>query len=559
MKHFGIGLAATFAALLALGAGHAMAATARPAPGARTDQVLTYGMSQDQNRFSPLTQINRATVRRLVPVWNYSLNDSNGQEGQPLLQDGVIYFTTAHATVAVDALSGRQLWKTPISFAADVGQSICCGQVNRGGAIFQGRLYRTTLDDRVQALDLKTGKIAWESKAADYKEGVAMTGAPLIADGVVITGMAGGEFGVRGFLDGWDAATGKKLWRTYTIPAPGEPGSESWTKPGAWERGGGPTWVTGSYDPGLGLVYWGVGNGGPWNPTSRPGDNLYTDSVLALRPKTGELVWHYQFTPNDGYDYDGVNELVQTELKVRGVTHKVIMQANRNGFFYVIDRADGSLLAANPFVKVTWADRLDPKTGRPVLSAASLKARAQSDGVELWPSLFGGKNWQPMSFSKSTGLAYANTINLGWIYKLEEEPEFRKRAVYLGIRFPAEMKHDGPEGYLKAIDPLTGKARWAHPWDLVSMSGVMTTAGGLVFTGSMTGEFLALDDRTGKVLWKFQTGSGIVGQPIAWSRNGKQYITVPSGLGGVYPASMGSEKLASVPLGDSLWTFALLP
>ena len=545
------------AAILALAA--TSAAAAPHTSDARTDQVLSYGMSQDQNRFSTLAQINRQTIRRLVPVWNYSLNDSNGQEGQPLVVDGVIYFTTAHATVAVDALTGRQVWKTVIEFKPDVGQTICCGQVNRGGAIFQGRLYRTTLDARVQALDLKTGKVVWESKAADYKDGVGMTGAPLVADGVVITGVAGGEFGVRGFLDGWDPATGKRLWRTYTIPAPGEPGSETWTKAGAWEHGGGPTWLTGSYDPKLGLVYWGVGNGGPWNPGSRPGDNLYTDSVLALKPQTGEIVWHYQFTPNDGYDYDGVNELVQTELKVGGVPHKVILQANRNGYFYVIDRANGRLLAANPFVRVTWADKVDMKTGRPVLSAGSVKAFGSHDAVELWPSLFGGKNWQPMSFSPATGLAYANTNNLGWIYQREDDPDFRKGAVYLGIKFPAEMKHDGPEGYLKAIDPLTGKARWSHPWDLLSMSGVMSTAGGLVFTGSMTGEFLALDDRTGKVLWRFQTGSGMVSQPITWSRNGRQYITVASGLGGVYPASMGSGKLSSVPLGDSLWTFALLP
>jgi alcohol dehydrogenase (cytochrome c) len=549
--------------LAAVGLGLAMATAAAAQDdadlraSAQTDRVLTYGMGYDNDRYSPLAQINRATVRRLVPVWSYSLNDNVGEEGQPLLLDGTIYFNSVHATVAIDAVSGHQLWKAPIELPADAARLVCCGMDSRGVAVYRGRIFRATLDDRIQALDLKTGKVAWTSKAADYKDGYAMTGAPLLADGVLITGVAGGEFGARGFLDGWDPETGKRLWRTWTIPEPGQPGSETWTTPDAWKHGGGPTWTSGSYDPALGLVYWGAGNGGPWNPNYRAGDNLYTDSALAIRPKTGEIVWHYQFTPNDPYDYDGVNELVQADLMVGGAPRKVIMQADRNGFFYVIDRASGKLLAANPFVKVTWAERVDMATGRPVETPASIAARTSRTGVEIWPGALGGKNWSPMAFSRKTGLAYANTLNGGMKYQVEDD-EYRKGLPYVAIKFPPEAVQDGPPGFLKAIDPLTGRARWSHAWDIASFSGVLATAGDLVFTGASTGEFVAFDASDGKLLWQFHVGAGVMGQPIAWQKDGRQYVTVAAGLGGI-AMIVGGERLASVPAGDSLWTFALLP
>jgi alcohol dehydrogenase (cytochrome c) len=551
--------------LAALSAGLALAASTAGAQddadlraSARTDRVLTYGMGYDQGRFSALAQINRATVRRLVPVWNYSLNDNVGEEGQPLVLDGTIYFASVHATVAIDAVSGRQLWKAPIELPADATRVVCCGLVSRGVAVYRGRLYRATLDDRIQALDLKTGKVEWTSTAVDYHDGYAMTGAPLLADGVLITGVAGGEFGIRGFLDGWDPQTGKRLWRTYTIPEPGQPGSETWTTPDSWKHGGGPTWTTGSYDPVLGLVYWGVGNGGPWDANRRAGDNLYTDCVLAIRPKTGEIVWHYQFTPNDPYDYDGVNELVQADLTVGGERRKVIMQADRNGFFYVIDRASGKLLAANPFVKVTWAERVDLATGRPVETAASAAARKAKTPVEVWPSALGGKNWSPMAFSPKTGLAYANTLNQGAQYQLEDD-EYQKGLPYFGVNVRAGSVVDGPDGFLKAIDPLSGRAKWVHPWPTAGTAGVLATAGDLVFTGSTTGQFMAFDASTGEVLWQFQAGSGIVGQPITFQKDGRQYVTVPSGIGGAAAYLVSRERLGSVPAGDSLWTFALLP
>jgi len=521
-----------------------------------TGNVLTYGMGYGLQRFSPLTQIGKASVKRLVPVWNFSLNNPQGQESQPIVHDGVMYVTTHTDTFAIDVLSAKQVWRNTLEFAADVPKMACCGLLNRGAAIYQGKVFRTTLDAQVQALDARTGKELWKSKAIDYKLGHSMTVAPLVANGVLITGISGGEYGTRGFIDGWDPDTGKALWRRYTTAAPGEKGGDTWPGDTA-QKGGAPAWLTGSYDPELDLVYWGTGNAGPWNAEFRKGDNLYVSSVLALRPKTGEIVWHYQFTPNDPFDYDAVNELVHATLAVNGVKTKVIMQANKNGFFYVIDRTNGRLLAANQFAKkVNWADRIDLASGRPVESEVTRKFRA-GEKVEVWPSAFGGKNWMPMSFSPKTGLAYANTLNTGMPYKLLT-PEYKQGEWFLGIEFTGFAYPQGPRGSLQAIDPMTGKAKWEMPWEeMPSLSGTLATAGGLVFTGAMSGEFMALDADNGKKLWQFQTGSGIIGQPITWQHKGRQYVSVVSGVGGVY-ALGGDERLATVPAGGSVWTFALM-
>ena len=464
-----------------------------------------------------------------------------------------MYLTTHDATVAIDALTGRQIWKTKVEYPPATPRVACCGIVNRGLAAYEGRLFRTTLDAHVVAYDMKTGKRLWKSKAINFKAGYSMTVAPLVADGVVITGISGGEYGIRGFLDGWDPRTGKHLWRRYTVPSPRAKGGDTW--PGdTWKHGGGATWLTGSYDPELNLVYWGVGNPGSWNALVRKGDNLYTNSVIAIRPKTGEIVWHYQFTPNDAFDYDGVNELILADLKVNGENRKVLMQANRNGFFYVIDRTNGKLLAANPFVKVNWADGVDMKTGRPIKSAITKQMYAGKQ-VEIWPSAFGGKNWMPMSYNPQTGLAYANTLNFGWTYQAQV-PKYRAGVFYFGAKF-AWAYPKGPRGYLKAIDPMTGKAKWEIASELPNFAGTLSTAGGLVFTGTETGAFKAYDAETGKELWHFQTGSGIVGQPITWSHDGRQYVTVTSGIGGVYSLFSGDERLAQIPPGGSVWTFAL--
>ena len=433
----------------------------------------------------------------------------------------------------------------------------CCGIINRGAAIYDGKIFRTTLDANVIALDAQTGKELWRKNAIDFKNGYAMTVAPLVADGVVITGISGGEFGIRGFIDGWDPKTGEHLWRTYTIPGPGEPGNETW--PGdTWKHGGAPTWVTGSFDPELRTVYWGTGNAGSFNAALRQGDNLYTSSMLALDPKTGKIKWHYQFSPNDPFDYDAIGEPVLATIKVNGTPTKVLMQANKNGFFYVLDRINGKLLAANPYVKVNWASAIDMKTGRPVETELTKKARA-GEQVTVWPSAFGGKNWEPMSFNPQTETAYANTLNIGWNYKAVPS-EYKAGEFYWGVDLSLGWAWpDGPRGYLKAIDPLTGTTKWESPSDIPRFSGVLSTAGGLVFSGQLTGEFEAFDADSGKKLWQFQTGSGIEGQPITWEQDGVQYVAIASGYGGVYSLFSGDPRLASIPAGGSLWVFALAP
>ena len=526
------------------------------------DRVLTYGMSYNHQRFSTLTQINKQTVSRLVPAWAYSLDSNTGEESQALVMDGVMYITSHDKTVALDAVTGREIWKTMVTYPAETVQTVCCGIVNRGGALFNGRFYRTILDGRVQALDAKTGKEIWNVRSGNVKDGVAMTGAPLVVNGVVMVGVAGSEFSARGYLEGYDAETGKRLWRHYTVPSPGEKGANTWPDNAAKARGGS-TWTTGSYDPELDLVYWGVGNPSPWNPLDRKGDNLFTNTILAVKPKTGEFVWYYQTSPNDPFDHDNVNALILADLNVGGGARKVVMQASRNGFFYVLDRKNGELLAANKYVKVTWADKVDMATGRPVWSEDTKKILSGVAKIQSWPFIAGGTNWFPMSYSPMTGLAYVNTFNIGVEY--EPLPVEQVRNLKEGdrsgggtVKQTAIYPDPDPRGYLKAIDPLTGAAKWQTGFKSPNYSGTLVTAGGLVFTGQLTGEFIALDADTGKILWQFQTPSGIIGQPVTFERNGAQYVTVTSGIGGVY-ARQPDPNLAHVPRGGSLWTFKLLP
>lgn len=551
-------LAGALLAGLTLGGGQALAQSAEDlkADAKSTGNVLTYGMGYNNQRYSPLKQIHTGNVSKMAPVWAYSLNNPQSAQSQPVIHDGVMYVTTHNATVALNPVTGRQIWKQEIELPQDVFKYACCGILNRGATLYDGKLYRTTLDAHVVAMDAKTGKELWKVKAVDYLAGHAMTSAPLVANGVLLTGIAGGEYGTRGFIDAWDPATGKKLWRFYTTAAPGEKGGDTWPGDTAM-KGGAPTWLTGVYDPELDLVYWGTGNGGPWNPTVRQGDNLYINSVLALRPKTGELVWHYQFSPNDPYDYDATEVGMLIDMKVGGKDRKVLAQANRNGFFYVLDRTNGELLAANPYVKVNWAERIDLKTGRPVLTEVDRRARAGED-VEIFPSVLGGKNYTPMSWNPDTGLAYANTLNISWPYQLSK-PEYRGGGEwYLGVNFRGvNMPKDAPHGYLSAIDPMTGKSKWQMPWPgQPSMAGTLSTAGGLVITGAATGELIAVDAKNGKKLWEFQTSSGIIAAPITWEHQGKQYVTVVVGSGGVW-ALLGDERMSQTPAGGSVWTFAV--
>ena len=368
--------------------------------GKRTDEIITYGISYTQQRFSPLKQINRDTVRRLVPAWSYSTANNYGEEAQPLIKDGVIYVTSQDKTVAIDALTGKEIWKTMVEYPPETTRVVCCGIVNRGAALYQGRVFRVTLDARVIALDQKTGKEIWSTRFGDPKFGVSGTGAPLVANGVVIIGAAGAQYGIRGFLDGYDPQTGERLWRHFTIPLPGEPGSDTWPD-NAKRAKGGSSWTTGSYDPELDLVFWGIGNPAPWDPLDRKGDNLYTDTVMAIRPKTGEVVWYYQMSPNDPFDHDGTNTLVQAELNVHGKPTKVVMQASRNGFFYVLERATGKLIAANKYVKVTWADHIDMETGRPVWSETTKEIVNGPATVVTYPNIGAGRTGSPCPTARS--------------------------------------------------------------------------------------------------------------------------------------------------------------
>jgi alcohol dehydrogenase (cytochrome c) len=518
-------------------------------------------MGWGQQRHAPMKQISPASVKKLVPVWNLSLDNSANASSQPLVIDGTMYVATHSHTLAVDAVSGRQKWKTPIELPADVNGYLCCGIHSRGLAALDGVLYRTTLDAHVMAISMADGKTLWRQKAADYKLGYSQTHAPLIAGDTLITGISGGEYGTRGFLDGWDLKTGAKKWRRYTTAAPGEKGGDTWL-PGRHENGGAPTWLTGTYDPELDLVYWGTGNGGPWNPATRGGDSLYICSVLAIRPATGEIVWHYQFSPGDPYDYDGTNELVLADVAVGGKPVKALMQANRNGYFYVLDRTSGKLLSAAQFgKKVNWASGIDMKTGRPIdtpMTAAVRKTEQATDFVEVWPSAFGGKNWMPMSYDPGRKLAFFNTVNLGMKVKYVKQEKPDGPNWYLGLELGGFVgPEDGNRGALIAWNPATGKKVWEVPNKSPFWAGVLSTAGGVVFTGSQTGQFMAFDATNGKKLWSFQTGSGITGLPIAWEHKGKAYVTVLSGAATVYGALAGDPDLANMPAGSSVWTFAL--
>ena len=522
--------------------------------GKNTDVLTTHSMGYDRKSYSPLRQINRTNVKRLVPVWTTSLWNEMGELAAPAIYNGVMYVINGRWTFALDARSGRQIWRTPVTL--EMGTT--GAPITRGGPVlYNGKLFRITYDNHLVALDMKTGKELWNQKYAEGKEGYYSTGAPIIANGVLISGMAGGERTTRGFLDGWDPDTGKKLWRRYTIPAPGEPGSETWPRDSeAWKYGGGPTWRSGSYDPELDLVYWGTGNAEPYDPHPRGGlDSLYTSSVIAIRPKTGEIACFYQFTPNDVYDVDGTDEMVLADIQVGGRPRKVMIQANKNGFLYVIDRTNCQLIAANPMVKVNWASSIDIESGRPVLTDVYKRFFAGEE-VEIWPSR--GTNAVPIAFDPTNSLVYASTWDIPRVQKIAAPKPQVLGADSTGVTARVPDRKPGEiVGHFSAINPLTGEKKWDMPLaDLPSSAGMLATAGGLVFTGKLTGEFVALDASTGKMLWQFQTGSSVNATAITYTLGGRQYVSVASGRGGTLANRYAAE---AVPAGGSVWTFALMP
>src|SRR6267142_468389 len=521
--------------------------------GRNADNVTTHSMGYDRKSYSPLRQITKTNVKRLVPVWTTSVWNETGELAAPAVYNGVMYIINGRWTFALDARTGRQIWRTPVVLE----QGTPGAPVTRGGpAIYNGKLYRVTYDNHLVALDMKTGREVWNQKFADKQEGYYSTGAPIVANGVVISGMAGGERTTRGFLDGWDPETGAKLWQRYTIPAPGEPGSESWPRNSdAWKYGGGPTWRSGSYDPQLDLVYWGTGNAEPYDPRPREGmDSLFTSSVLAIRPKTGEIVCYYQYTPNDVYDVDGAEEHVLADMQVGGQPRKVMIQANKNGFMYVVDRTNCKLIAAHPFVRVNWATHYDLAGGRPALTDIYQRFLAGEE-VEIWPQR--GSNAVPIAFNPNTGFVYASTWNVPRIQQLapQKPPVIGGASTGVHSRFPETQQGD-VFGHFVAINPLTGEKKWEVPLtELPSSAGMLATGGGLVFTGKLTGEFIALDENTGKTLWQFKTGSSVNSTAITYTHKGRQYVTIASGLGGILATRYAARKM---PAGGSVWTFALM-
>jgi len=525
--------------------------------GITTEDVLTYGMGYGLQRYSPLEQIDADNVRRLVPVWNSSLSDNRGQENQPLVYDGLMFSGTHQSTFAFDARTGWVVWRNENRFPEEAYGVVCCGVVNRGFALHEGILFRTLMDGHVQALDSRTGREIWKQEAANYRDGFSMTAAPVVAAGVVITGVSGGDYGIRGFLDGWDPKTGQRLWRTHTVPAPGEAGSETWPDDDSWKHGGGATWITGSYDPDLDLVYWGVGNPAPLNPQQRPGDNLFTNSVIALRPKTGEIIWHYQFSPNDPYDYDGVNELVQATLEIEGERRNVLMQANRNGFLYVIDRATGELLRANPFAKqINWADGVDLETGRPIFGDVRRRNIDEGEAVDIWPGMIGAKNYAPMSYNPRSGLVYLNALEASMRYKPLGVERWRRGTLFLGAEISFVLP-EGDIGYLRAVDPLTGQARWEVALGAPANGGTLSTAGNLVFTGDQLGRIIAFHAETGEELWSYKTGSAVIAPPITYELDGRQYLAVVSGVASAMSSAIPHRHFEHVTRGASLTVFRL--
>lgn len=455
-------------------------------------------------------------------MWIYQLQRAGVFECTPIVVDEVMYVVEPPSTVtALDVRSGRRLWTWTPVLAADQ-RNIGYPRTNRGVAILGDKVFVCTIDARLVALDAKTGVLRWDVTVADYKLGFGMTLAPLAIDGKIIVGVSGAETGIRGFIDAYAPDTGKLLWRFWTIPGDGEPGRETWQAE-SWKTGGGSTWLTGSYDPELRLLYWGIGNPAPdWNGDERQGDNLYTCSLVALDPDTGRLRWHFQFTPHDTHDWDANQIPVLVDAEFRRRKRQLVVSPNRNAFYYVLDRVTGEFLAGKAFAKQTWASGLDAR-GRPRVLPNTDPTEA---GVLVWPSLQGAVNWYSPSYSPHTGLVYAAVREMGAIY-YKADVEYTPGAPFYGGGEQA-LKGDQASGAVRALELTTGDIKWEYPLHSPPWAGTMTTAGGLVFGGCNEGQFFALDQRTGRLLWEFQTGGPIRSNPISILIRGRQCVAIAS-------------------------------
>jgi alcohol dehydrogenase (cytochrome c) len=496
---------------------------------------LSYSGNTSAQRYSELSKINASNVNTLEMKWAFQARSLEKFEATPLVVDGVMYVTQApNDVVALDATTGRPFWI--YNYAPSNDSRPCCGRVNRGVAILGETLFMATLDSHLIALDAKNGHPLWNTTVADPKAGYAMTLAPLVVKDKVIIGVAGGEYGIRGFIAAYDAKTGKEAWKFYTIPGPGEPGHESWSGD-SWKHGGASVWLTGSYDAATNQTYWGIGNPGPdYHGAIRDGDNLYSDCVVALDADTGKLKWYFQFTPHDVYDYDSVQIPVLADLEWKGKQRKVMLWGNRNGFYYALDRTTGEYLLGKPFTKVTWATGLDER-GRPMRIAKDNPAVA---GDPIYPNAIGGTNWYSPSFSPRTGLFYISSWENNHASFAAAPVDFEEGKNYTGgkvqsslpgLRGPQVLKHREEDGYgaVRAIDPKTGERKWEFKMADVTSSGILTTGSDLLFTGSRDGYFSALDARTGALLWKIPAGGEIAMGPMTYEVNGKQYVAFAAG------------------------------
>ena len=484
---------------------------------------LMYNGTLDSQRFSRLDRIDRSNVADLELKWAHHIPQLDRAETTPLVVDGVMFITESPSNVvAVDAATGRPFWRYDHPLPDDL--RICCGRNNRGVAILDELLFMSTLDAHLVAIDARTGSLVWNREVADHRGGYSKTAAPLVVKDRVVTGIAGGEFGIRGFLDAYDARTGELEWRTYTIPGPDHPDNLTWAGD-SWRTGGSPTWITGSYDPELNLVYWGTGNPGPdWNGEVRPGDNLYSDSVLALDGDTGEMSWYFQFTPHDIHDWDAIQIPVLADIELDGEPRQAMLWANRNGFYYTLDRATGEFLLGEAFAHQTWAEGLD-SNGRPIRRPNTSPSRT---GTLVAPIAGGATNWWSPAYSPRTGLLYVNAFDGEALFFIRDE-EYVEGDTYLGGGTETPLPIDHYHSAIRAIDPATGEVRWEFPMTPRSRAGVLATAGDLVFSASVDGYFYALDAENGAPLWQISLGGRVNASPMSYAVGGRQYVTMTIG------------------------------
>jgi quinohemoprotein ethanol dehydrogenase len=534
---------------------------------ARAGEWLTHGRTYSEARFSPLDQIKSSNVRDLGLAWSFDTESTRGLEATPLVAGRVMYTTGPWSVVfALDARTGKLLWKWDPKVPGPYGERACCDVVNRGVALYKGKVYVGVLDGRLAALDAATGKFLWQVTTVDQSQAYTITGAPRVVKGKIIIGNGGAEFGVRGYVSAYDAETGNLVWRFYTVPGdPAKPfeskaieqAAKTWN--GEWWKfgGGGTVWDSLAYDPELDLLYVGTGNGSPWNQNVRSpggGDNLYLSSILALRPDSGELVWYYQTTPGESWDFTATQHIILADLDIAGRKRRVLIQAPKNGFFYVLDRATGELLSAEPYVHISWAKGVDKKTGRPIEAPG---VRYKDAAALMIPGPLGGHNWQPMSYSPQTGLVYIPAQDNIFIYGQDPKFHYRPGTWNTAVDFSVFKDAAPPTpGRLLAWDPVTQKERWHVEYPTIWNGGTLSTAGNLVFQGTADGRLVAYSADKGEKLWEVAVGTGVIAAPITYELDGVQYVSVMAGWGGSF-ALAGGRAAEGIPAPGKLLTFAL--